>query len=60
MPCRYEAGKKQLQDEFHVQVVEGKYTLKDPQRIYEHPEARAEDLMEALKDPSIKAIISSI
>ena len=60
VPSRYEIGKKQLQDEFRVRVVEGKYTLKDPQRIYEHPEARAEDLIDAFKDPSIKAIISSI
>jgi muramoyltetrapeptide carboxypeptidase LdcA involved in peptidoglycan recycling len=60
VPSRYEIGKKQLQDEFRVHVVEGKYTLKDPQRIYEHPEARAEDLIDAFKDPSIKAIISSI
>jgi len=59
-PERYFTWKKQLEDEFHVQVIEWKYTLKSPERIYNHPEARAEDLMNAFKDPSIKAIISSI
>jgi muramoyltetrapeptide carboxypeptidase LdcA involved in peptidoglycan recycling len=34
--------------------------LKDPKRIYDHPEARAEDLMDAFKDTSIKAIFSTI
>jgi len=59
-PERYLIGKKQLEEEFHVQVVEGKYTLKDPQWIYDHPEARAEDLMDAFQDTSIKAIFSTI
>ena len=57
---RYEIWKKQLEDTFHVNVIEWKYTLKDYKWIYEHPEARAEDLMNALKNPSIKAVISSI
>lgn len=59
-PERYLIWKKQLEDEFHVQVVEWKYTLKDPRRIYDHPEARAEDLINAFKDTSIKAIFSTI
>ena len=59
-PHKYEAWKKQLEDTFHVNVVEWAYTLKDREWVYNHPELRAKDLMDALKDPSVKAIISSI
>ena len=57
---KYEAWKKQLEEVFGVNVVEWAQTLKDREWIYNHPELRAKDLMDALKDPSIKAIISSI
>ena len=60
IPHRYEAGKKQLQDKFGLQVVETKNALKSSDWLYKNPEARAEDLMEALEDKSIKAIISNI
>lgn len=35
-------------------------SLKGAQFLYEHPEARAEDLMAAFQDPTIKAIIANI
>lgn len=57
---RYAIGKKQLEERFWIKVVEMKHTLSDPQRVYEHPEARAQDLMDAFADPNIKAIISTI
>lgn len=57
---RYEYGKKQLQDIFGVEVVETKNALKSADWIYHNPKARAEDLMDAFSDPSIKAIISTI
>ena len=59
-PNKYEAWKKQLEEVFDVNVVEWELTLKDREYVYNHPELRAKDLMDALKDPSIKAIISSI
>ena len=59
-PHKYEAWKKQLEEVFHVNVIEWELTLKDREYVYNHPELRAKDLMDALKDPSIKAIISSI
>lgn len=59
-PERYNIWKKQLEQEFDVKVIEWKYTLESPERVYNHPEARAEDLMNAFKNPDIKAIISSI
>ncbi len=59
-PHRYEAGKKQLQDAFGLKIVETRHALKDADWIYKNPRARADDLMEAFADPSIKAIISTI
>jgi muramoyltetrapeptide carboxypeptidase LdcA involved in peptidoglycan recycling len=59
-PHRYEAGKQQLQNEFGLNVVETPLTLKDAAWLHNNPEARAEDLMNAFSDPSIKAIISTI
>ncbi len=59
-PHRYQAGKQQIADVFGLEVVETKHALKSAQWIYENPQARAEDLMQALEDPSIKAIISNI
>ncbi len=60
LPLRYAAGKKQLQETFDVEVIETKHALKPNDWIYKNPEARANDLMEALLDPTIKAIISNI
>ncbi len=60
LPHRYEAGKRQLQDEFGVIVTETPHALRDPAWIARNPRARADDLMAAFADPSIKAIISMI
>lgn len=57
---RYNIGKKQLEETFGVEVVETKNALKSADWIYNNPQARAQDLMEALEDKSIKAIISNI
>jgi len=60
VPYRYEAGKRQFEDEFQCTVVETKHALKDPDWLSRHPEARADDLMSAFADPSIDGIISTI
>src|SRR4028118_806181 len=57
---RYEIGKKQLQDIFGLRVVETNNALKSLEYIAKNPKARADDLMEAFSDKSIKAIISNI
>jgi len=57
---RYYLGKKRLQEEFELEVVEMPNTLKGTEYIYNNPEKRAEDLMEAFKDDTIKAIFSCI
>src|ERR1700683_1549420 len=59
-PRAYQDGKRQLQEAFGVEVVESRYALKDIPWLAAHPEARAEDLMEVLRDPSIRGIISTI
>jgi muramoyltetrapeptide carboxypeptidase LdcA involved in peptidoglycan recycling len=57
---RYEVGKKRLQEEFGLEVIEMPTTLKGSAYLYNHPEKRAEDLMAAFSDPSIKGIFSCI
>jgi muramoyltetrapeptide carboxypeptidase LdcA involved in peptidoglycan recycling len=60
MPYRYEAGKRQLQDEFGLIVVEMPHTLKEPDWLHRNPQARADDLMEAFSDITVAGIISTI
>lgn len=57
---RYEIGKRRLQEIFGLNVVETKNSLKSADYISKNPQARAEDLMEAFSDKSIKAIFSNI
>lgn len=59
-PRAYRDGKRQLQEAFGVEVVESRYALADIHWLAEHPEARAADLMEVLKDPAIHGIVSTI
>lgn len=60
LPNRYKIGKKQLQETFNVKVVETKNALRSADFISRNPKARADDLMEAFSDKSIKAIISNV
>ncbi len=57
---RYQQGKERLQSIFGLEVVEMPHTLIGSKYIYEHPQKRAEDLMKAFSDPSIKGIIACI
>jgi muramoyltetrapeptide carboxypeptidase LdcA involved in peptidoglycan recycling len=59
-PNLYAAGKQQLEREFCVTVVETPHALRDAEWLYQNPKARADDLMWAFADPSIKAIFSTI
>jgi len=59
-PHRYEAGKKQLESAFGVHVVEMSHALHDAGFVADNPKARADDLMQAFADTSIKGIIASI
>ena len=57
---KYYIGKQRLEEKFGLEVVTMPNTLKGIQYLYENPEKRAEDLMNAFKDKTIKAIICSI
>lgn len=57
---RYEQGVKRLEDVFGLKVIPMPNSLKGSDFLYEHPEARAEDLMTAFKDKEIKAIFANI
>ncbi len=57
---RYELGKRRLVEQFGLEVVEMPHTLAGAAHVYNHPEKRAEDLMRAFADPSIKAVFSCI
>lgn len=59
-PHRYEAGKRQFEQTFGCRVVETRYALRDAAWIAANPKARADDLMEAFADESIRAVISTI
>ena len=59
-PHRYAAGKRQFEEEFACRVIETRHALRDAAWIAANPKARADDLMEAFADPSIRAIISTI
>ncbi len=57
---RYNQGKERLEKNFGLEVVEMEHTLSGTDYIYNHPEKRAEDLMNAFTDSSIKGIIACI
>lgn len=57
---RYQQGKKRLEEQFGLKVIEMENTLKGSAYLYKHPEKRAEDLMNAFLDPTIKGIFSCI
>ncbi|AOU05354.1 MULTISPECIES: S66 family peptidase [Legionella] len=59
-PYRYEIGKKRLQNVFGLEVVEMPHALSDSEWVYQNPKARADDLMQAFLDPTIKGIFSTI
>lgn len=60
LPHRYLQAKQNLQGIFGLEIIETPNALKPAKWLYENPQARAEDLMNAFLDPSIKAIISNI
>lgn len=57
---KYYIAKERLENEFGLEVVVMPNTLKGSEFIYQHPEARAKDLMEAFKDSTIKGIFCAI
>ncbi len=59
-PDRYALGKRRIEEELGLRVVETRHALREAAWLHANPKARAEDLMEAFADPSIKGIFSII
>ena len=59
-PGRHEAGKRQFEAEFGVEIVEMPHTLAPADWVRANPRARAEDLMAAFEDPAIDGIVATI
>lgn len=57
---RYQLGKNRLESEYGLRVIEMEHTLKGSEFVYNHPELRAKDLMDAFSNPEIKGIFSCI
>ncbi|OLS40062.1 S66 peptidase family protein [Bacillus sp. MRMR6] len=57
---RYEQGVKRLEEVFGLKVISMPNSLKGSDYLYRNPQARAEDLMTAFKDESIKGIFANI
>ena len=57
---KYDIAKERLEKEFGLNVVAMPNALKGSKFIYENPELRAKDLMDAFRDKSIKAIFCAI
>lgn len=57
---KYLLGKKRLEEEFGLEVVAMPNALKGSDFVWNNPELRAKDLMDAFSNPEIKGIICSI
>lgn len=57
---KYYIAKERLEKEFGLEVVAMPNALKGSKFIYEHPELRAKDLMDAFSDKTIKGIFCAI
>lgn len=57
---KYELAKKRLEEDYGLVVIPMPNALKGIDYLYQHPEARAQDLMDAFRDPEIKAVFNAI
>lgn len=57
---KFHLAKERMKDLFGLELVAMPNALKGSDFIYNHPEARAQDLMDAFKDESIKAVFCAI
>ncbi len=57
---KYDLAKERLARDFGLELVAMPHALRGSDFIYRHPEARAADLMDAFRDPSIRAVFCAI
>ena len=55
---KYYIAKERLEKDFGLNVVTMPNALKGSEFVYNHPELRAKDLMDAFKDESVKSCLS--
>ncbi|MFC6953089.1 S66 peptidase family protein [Halorubellus litoreus] len=56
----YELGLQRMRDVFDLEPVEYPTATADPEWLAENPEARAEDVMDAFRDPDVSAVVANI
>ena len=57
---KYELGKKRLQDYYNLSVIAAPNSMRGSEYLAANPKARAEDLIWAFENKSVKAIIANI
>lgn len=57
---RYQLGKRRLEEIFQLKVIETPNSMKGSDYLYKNPKERADDLMWALINPEVKAIIANM
>lgn len=57
---KFELANKRLEEEYGLEVVAMPNALKGIDYLYQHPEARAQDLMDAFRNSEIKAVFNAI
>ena len=57
---KYHIAKERLERDYGLRVVAMPHALKGKDFIYRHPEARAQDLMDAFRDEEIRAVFCAI
>ena len=59
-PHVYELGLERLREVFDLEPVEYPTATKDDEYLYDHPEERARDVMDAFADPEIPGVVTTI
>ncbi|MBO7515328.1 MAG: LD-carboxypeptidase [Lachnospiraceae bacterium] len=57
---KYHIAKERIERDFGLEVVAMPHALKGSDFVYAHPELRAQDLMDAFSDPTIKGVFCAI
>lgn len=57
---KFELARERLKRDYGIQLTAMPNALKGIDYLYRHPEARAKDLMDAFRDPTVKAVFCAI
>ncbi|WP_132058029.1 S66 family peptidase [Halorussus amylolyticus] len=59
-PHVYELGLERLREVFDLEPIEFPTATKDSEYLYDHPEKRARDVMDAFADPEISGVVTTL